>query len=65
MNLESLLALLGQWAERGWLRELDRAFAAMLGGRPGPAHIEIPTDVMGLPCPALEAPAALPQHAGG
>ena len=39
---------------------LDRAFAAMLGGRPGPAHIEIPTDVMGLPCPELEAPAALP-----
>ncbi len=39
---------------------LDRAFAAMLGGRPGPAHIEIPTDVMGLPCPELAAPAALP-----
>ncbi|MGB4826513.1 MAG: thiamine pyrophosphate-binding protein, partial [Paracoccaceae bacterium] len=32
---------------------LDRAFAAMLGARPGPAHIEIPTDVMGLPCPPL------------
>ncbi len=40
---------------------LDRAFAAMLGGRPGPAHIEIPTDVMGLPCPELAPPAALPQ----
>ena len=40
---------------------LDRAFAAMLAGRPGPAHIEIPTDVMGLPCPALAPPAALPQ----
>ncbi|AWD21465.1 5-guanidino-2-oxopentanoate decarboxylase [Fuscovulum blasticum] len=39
---------------------LDRAFAAMLGGRPGPAHIEIPTDVMGLPCPELDTPAALP-----
>ncbi|MEZ5796134.1 MAG: 5-guanidino-2-oxopentanoate decarboxylase [Paracoccaceae bacterium] len=39
---------------------LDRAFAAMLGARPGPAHIEIPTDVMGLPCPPLAAPAALP-----
>ncbi len=25
---------------------LDRAFAAMLGGRPGPVHIEIPIDVM-------------------
>ena len=40
---------------------LDRAFAAMLGGRPGPAHIEIPTDVMGLPCPELAAPAGLPK----
>ena len=40
---------------------LDRAFAAMQGARPGPAHIEIPTDVMGLPCPELAAPAALPQ----
>lgn len=38
---------------------LDRAFAAMLGGRPGPAHIEIPTDVMGLPCPPLSEPAAM------
>ncbi len=39
---------------------LDRAFAAMLGARPGPAHIEIPTDVMGLPCPPLSAPVAPP-----
>ncbi|MBP9184611.1 MAG: 5-guanidino-2-oxopentanoate decarboxylase [Fuscovulum sp.] len=39
---------------------LDRAFAAMLGARPGPAHVEIPTDVMGLPCPPLNAPAPLP-----
>ncbi|MDQ2066104.1 5-guanidino-2-oxopentanoate decarboxylase [Xinfangfangia sp. CPCC 101601] len=39
---------------------LDRAFAAMFGPRPGPAHIEIPTDVMGLPCPALPAPVAPP-----
>ncbi len=29
---------------------LDAAFAAMLGARPGPVHIEIPTDVMPLPC---------------
>lgn len=29
---------------------LNRAFAAMLAGRPGPVHIEIPTDVMPLPC---------------
>lgn len=27
-------------------RVLDRAFAAMLGARPGPVHIEIPIDVM-------------------
>lgn len=40
---------------------LDRAFAAMLAGRPGPAHLQIPTDVMGLPCPALAPPAAPPQ----
>lgn len=40
---------------------LDRAFAAMLGDRPGPAHIEIPTDVMGLPCPELAPFAGLPQ----
>ena len=31
---------------------LDRAFARMANGRPGPVHIEIPTDVMGLACPA-------------
>lgn len=35
---------------------LDRAFAAMLSGRPGPAHLQIPTDVMALECPALSAP---------
>jgi acetolactate synthase-1/2/3 large subunit len=40
---------------------LDRAFAAMLGARPGPAHIEIPTDVMGLPCPELAAPVDAPK----
>lgn len=40
---------------------LDRAFAAMLGARPGPAHLQIPTDVMGLPCPALARPAPLPR----
>lgn len=38
---------------------LDRAFAAMLGARPGPAHIEIPTDVMPLSCPPLPPPAPL------
>ena len=29
---------------------LDRAYEAFASRRPGPAHIEIPTDVMGLPC---------------
>ena len=36
---------------------LTRAFAALQTGRPGPVHIEIPTDVMPLPCPQPEAPA--------
>jgi acetolactate synthase-1/2/3 large subunit len=36
---------------------LTRAFAALTTGRPGPVHIEIPTDVMPLPCPQPEAPA--------
>ncbi len=35
---------------------LDGAWDAMLGGRPGPAHIEVPLDVMALPAPALPAP---------
>jgi acetolactate synthase-1/2/3 large subunit len=39
---------------------LDWAFATMATGRPGPVHIEVPTDVMPLPCPPLLAPAALP-----
>ncbi len=37
---------------------LDRAFAAMTAGRPGPVHLEVPTDVMGLPCAPLPPPAA-------
>lgn len=37
---------------------LDRAFAALSTGRPGPVHLEIPTDVMGLPCGPLPPPAA-------
>ena len=39
---------------------LDWAFATMATGRPGPVHIEVPTDVMPLDCEALPAPAALP-----
>jgi acetolactate synthase-1/2/3 large subunit len=36
---------------------LTQAFAALTTGRPGPVHIEIPTDVMPLPCPQPDAPA--------
>jgi len=38
---------------------LTRAFAALTTGRPGPVHIEIPTDVMPLPCPQPHAPASV------
>jgi acetolactate synthase I/II/III large subunit len=40
---------------------LDAAFAAMLGARPGPVHIEVPTDVMPLPC-AIPGPAPAIGH---
>lgn len=41
---------------------LDAAWAAMLGARPGPVHIEVPTDVMPMPCaiPGVAAPVARP-----
>jgi acetolactate synthase-1/2/3 large subunit len=39
---------------------LDRAFAAMLGARPGPVHLEVPLDVMGLPCDPLPDPLPIP-----
>jgi acetolactate synthase I/II/III large subunit len=46
---------------------LDAAWAAMLGGRPGPVHIEVPTDVMPMPCavpgPALPVPRVVPDGA--
>ena len=35
---------------------LDRAFAAMTAGRPGPAHIQISTNMMGQPCPEPPPP---------
>jgi acetolactate synthase-1/2/3 large subunit len=35
---------------------LDWAFAEMTTGRPGPVHLEIPTDVMPLPCGPLAKP---------
>lgn len=41
-------------------RCLNMAFAAMLGGRPGPVHIEVPTDVMGMA--AVDAPPPIPPH---
>ena len=39
---------------------LDWAFATMTTGRPGPVHIEVPTDVMPMECAALPAPPPLP-----
>lgn len=38
---------------------LDAAFAALATGRPGPVHLEVPTDVMPLACPPVTA-AVLP-----
>ena len=35
---------------------LDWAFAALTSGRPGPVHVEVPTDVMPLPCPEPPGP---------
>ncbi len=34
---------------------LDQAFAALTSARGGPVHLEVPIDVMPLPCPALPA----------
>ena len=42
---------------------LDWAFDLLRRARPGPVHIEVPTDVMPLPCPELPRPAALPTRA--
>ncbi len=36
---------------------LDWAFALLTSGRPGPVHLEVPTDVMPMPCAALSPPA--------
>ena len=43
---------------------LDGAFAALHTGRPGPVHLEVPTDVMGLPAEASD-PAPLPRRPYG
>lgn len=40
---------------------LNLAFAALAEGRPGPAHLEIPTDVMALPAIPAQAP-PIPPH---
>ena len=42
---------------------LDWAFATMAAGRPGPVHLQIPTDVMPLPCADLGAPALVEARA--
>jgi acetolactate synthase-1/2/3 large subunit len=42
---------------------LTRAFAALTTGRPGPVHVEVPTDVMPLPCTQPRAPAPVAQGA--
>jgi acetolactate synthase-1/2/3 large subunit len=39
---------------------LDWAFSTMATGRPGPVHLEVPTDVMPMPCSPLPKPADLP-----
>ena len=38
---------------------LDWAFDLMTSGRPGPVHIEVPTDVMPMPCDPLPPPAPM------
>lgn len=42
-------------------RCLNMAFAALLGGRPGPVHIEIPTDVMGMEAASTAVASRPPQ----
>ena len=39
---------------------LDWAFALLCSGRPGPVHLEVPTDVMPMPCAPLPEPAPSP-----
>ncbi|MCU9847977.1 5-guanidino-2-oxopentanoate decarboxylase [Defluviimonas sp. WL0024] len=57
-----LTALVARTADRVESAEalapaLDRAFAGFASDRPGPAHIEVPLDVMGLPALPVPAPA--------
>lgn len=42
---------------------LDWAFALLQTGRPGPVHLEVPTDVMPMRCPRLQTPAPQPTKA--
>ncbi|MDP3961053.1 MAG: thiamine pyrophosphate-binding protein, partial [Pseudorhodobacter sp.] len=39
---------------------LSAVFAALTSLRPGPVHLEVPTDVMALPCPAPGTPGSAP-----
>ena len=39
---------------------LDAVFAALGAGRPGPVHLQVPTDVMPMPCAPLPAPLPAP-----
>ncbi len=61
-GLTAQVALLSERVERpeDLAPALDRAFAAMLGACPGPVHLEVPLDVMPLPCAPLPEPAPIP-----
>ena len=52
-KVAGLSARIASGADLG--RALDGAYAGFANGRPGPAHVEIPTDVMGLPCEPMES----------
>ena len=41
---------------------LDWAFALLTSGRPGPVHLEVPTDVMPMPCAPLPPPSPVAQR---
>lgn len=41
---------------------LDWAFSLLTSGRPGPVHLEVPTDVMPMPCAPLPPPAPVAQR---
>ncbi len=47
-----------------WEETLERAFQATCSGRPGPAIISLPRDLLGLPVPATTRPAPVTVEAG-